>query len=140
MVEDLVNLLKQNGLKVTPQRLAILRLLAKGGHYTGEQIFETLRKEEPSISLSTVYNTLETLKKAGIINSFELNGVTWYEMRKVPHINVYCVDTEEIIDVDVELSGIYEEIKKRGIEVKGLNIVAYAECSNLKKENQKLVP
>ncbi|MEM1626458.1 MAG: Fur family transcriptional regulator [Sulfolobaceae archaeon] len=140
MIEELVNVLKQNGLKVTPQRLAVLRLLSKGGHYSGEQIYEILKKEEPSISLSTVYNTLETLKKAGIINSFELNGVTWYEMRKVPHVNVYCIDTEEIIDVDVELNEIYNEIRKKGIEVKSMNIVAYAECSSMRKDIQKSAP
>jgi Fe2+ or Zn2+ uptake regulation protein len=137
MTEELLTLLRQKGLKVTPQRLAILKLLYKGGHYTGEQIYEVLKKEEPSISLSTVYNTLEILKKSDIINSFELNGVTWYEIKKTPHINVYCIDTNEIIDININLAELYQKMQENGLIVKEVNVVAYAECSNLRKESQK---
>lgn len=126
-----VELLRRNGLKVTPQRLAILNLLIKGGHFSGEQIFQELKKTEPSISLSTVYNTLEVLEKAGIINSFEANGITWYEMRRKPHINVICEDKNEIIDVDVGLDEIVQQLSKKGLNVKNLSVVVYADCSKL---------
>ena len=65
METELANLLRQHGLKVTPQRIAILKLLYSGGHFNGEQIYNELKKSEPSISLSTVYNALNTLEKAG---------------------------------------------------------------------------
>lgn len=135
MEVELANLLRSKGLKVTPQRIAILKILSKGGHYNGEQIYEELKKTEPSISLSTVYNTLNSLTEAGILNSFEVNGITWYEFKHDLHINVYCIDTNEIVDVsNIDLSYIYNEMEKRGYNVKNLNIVAIAECAKLSKE------
>ena len=133
METDNVELLRKKGLKVTPQRIAVLKLLNRGGHFNGEQIFEELKKTEPSISLSTVYNTLDVLEKSGIINSFEANGITWYEMRRIPHINVFCIDTNEIIDMDVNLESISQQLNEKGIKVINLSLVAYAECSSLKE-------
>ncbi|MBP1357537.1 MAG: transcriptional repressor [Sulfolobus sp.] len=131
--KELVEFLRQRGLKVTPQRLAVLKLLSKGGHFTGEQLYDEIKRIEPSISLSTVYNALEALEKAGLINSFEANGVTWYELRKEPHINVICLDTNEILDINTNLDSLYSILKNEGIEVKAVNVIAYAECSNSQK-------
>ncbi|AEE95170.1 Fur family transcriptional regulator [Acidianus hospitalis] len=131
---DPVEILRKKGLKVTPQRLAVLKLLSKGGHYSGEQIFEELKKNEPSISLSTVYNALEALESAGIINSFEANGITWYEMRRNPHVNVICEDKNEIIDVDINIDEIVQQLKNKGINVINLSVVAYADCSKIENK------
>lgn len=131
---DPVEILRKKGLKVTPQRLAVLKLLSKGGHYSGEQIFEELKKNEPSISLSTVYNALEALESAGIINSFEANGITWYEMRRNPHVNVICEDKNEIIDVDINIDDIIQQLKNKGINVINLSVVAYADCSKIENK------
>ncbi|MCY0849494.1 Fur family transcriptional regulator [Sulfuracidifex metallicus] len=134
MSEAIANELRKRGLKVTPQRLAIMRIVQKQGHYNGEQIYEELKKTEPSISLSTVYNTLEALREAGLVNSFEINGMKWYEARVEPHANVYCVDKNEIIDMEVDASSIINGMRNKGAEVKNLNIVVYAECSKLKEQ------
>jgi len=141
MEVELANLLKAHNLKVTPQRISILKILYKGGHFSGEQIFNELKKAEPSISLSTVYNTLNSLTEMGLLNSFEINGVTWYEMKRDLHINVYCEDTNQIIDVNsVDLQTLYNELEKLGILVKNLNIVAIAQCSKISKEPQISTP
>ncbi|BCU69235.1 Fur family transcriptional regulator [Stygiolobus caldivivus] len=133
---DLANLLRQKGLKVTPQRLSILKLLYTGGHFNGEQIYNELKKSEPSISLSTVYNALNTLEKAGLLNSFEVNGITWYEIKRDLHVNVFCEDSDQIVDVDVDLEELYKKLNEKGINVKSLNVVVTAECSKLLREHQ----
>ncbi|WP_338603872.1 Fur family transcriptional regulator [Sulfolobus tengchongensis] len=133
MEVDLANLLRQRNLKVTPQRIAILKLIMKGGHFSGEQIYEELKKTEPSISLSTVYNTLETLKEAGILNSFEANGITWFEINRKPHINVFCTDSNMIMDLEIEIDNFMEKLNKTGLDVKNVNIIVYADCSKLVK-------
>ncbi|WP_126451411.1 Fur family transcriptional regulator [Sulfodiicoccus acidiphilus] len=125
---DLAEELRSKGLKVTPQRLAVLRVVSSGGHYTGEQIYEMLKKSEPGISLSTIYNSLEALRESGLLNSFEARGVTWYEFRKEPHANVICLDTGEIVDVDVDLSQLTSSIDSKGMRTRGVNLVVYAEC------------
>ncbi|QXJ31513.1 Fur family transcriptional regulator [Saccharolobus shibatae] len=136
MEVDLANLLRQRNLKVTPQRIAILKLIMRGGHYSGEQIYEELKKTEPSISLSTVYNTLETLKESGILNSFEANGITWFEINRKPHINVFCTDSNRIIDLDVEMDNFMDKLVKNGLDVKNVNIIVYADCSKLGKGSE----
>ncbi|ACP34212.1 ferric-uptake regulator [Sulfolobus islandicus L.S.2.15] len=136
MEVDLANLLRQRNLKVTPQRIAILKLIMRGGHYSGEQIYEELKKTEPSISLSTVYNTLETLKESGILNSFEVNGITWFEINRKPHVNVFCTDSNRIIDLDVEMDNFMDKLVKNGLDVKNVNIIVYADCSKLGKGSE----
>ncbi|ACP36950.1 ferric uptake regulator, Fur family [Sulfolobus islandicus Y.G.57.14] len=136
MEVDLANLLRQRNLKVTPQRIAILKLIMRGGHYSGEQIYEELKKTEPSISLSTVYNTLETLKESGILNSFEANGITWFEINRKPHVNVFCTDSNRIIDLDVEMDNFMDKLVKNGLDVKNVNIIVYADCSKLGKGSE----
>lgn len=108
----------------------------RGGHYSGEQIYEELKKTEPSISLSTVYNTLETLKESGILNSFEANGITWFEINRKPHVNVFCTDSNRIIDLDVEMDNFMDKLVKNGLDVKNVNIIVYADCSKLGKGSE----
>ncbi len=133
MSEGIATELRKKGLKVTPQRLAIMRIVLRKGHYNGEQIYEELKRSEPSISLSTVYNTLETLRDAGLVNSFEVNGVKWYEAKVEPHVNVFCMDSNEIMDVEVDTTSIMTSLQQEGIEVKNLNIVVYADCTKLRE-------
>ncbi|PHJ36752.1 hypothetical protein P378_20455, partial [Desulforamulus profundi] len=62
----MINKLKNLGLKLTPQRLAILNLLeGNAKHPSAEEIYNQLKPQYPSLSLATVYNTLEILAKAG---------------------------------------------------------------------------
>ncbi|AWR98928.1 Fur family transcriptional regulator [Metallosphaera hakonensis] len=130
---DIAEALRKKGLKVTPQRIAVIKTMIKGGHFSGEQIYSELKKTEPSISLSTVYNALETLKDAGIIRSFEAGGKTWYEMRMEPHVNVYCEDIGDIVDVDLDLSTLEKNLMEKGIEPRNLSVIVYAECSKMRK-------
>ena len=126
--EEIVKLLREKDLRVTPQRLAIMKVLMRGGHYTGEQIFNEVKKMEPSISLSTVYNNLEALESVGLVKSFESLGVTWYEARLEPHVNVICIDKKDIVDVDVDAKWLQNLLEKKGYKVISLNLVAVAEC------------
>lgn len=127
--KEIAEKLRSAGLKVTPQRLAILNIISSGGHFTGEQIYESIKKVEPGISLSTVYNTLETLTEYGILNAFEAKGVAWYEMKKDDHVNVVCIDTDQIIDIPVDVSGLIKSVTEEGMKIRGISLVAYAECS-----------
>ncbi len=62
LYETLLTALKAQGKRITPQREAICRLLARSDeHPTARQIYETLKAQFPSMSLATVYNTLDVL-------------------------------------------------------------------------------
>ncbi|MDY7029991.1 MAG: transcriptional repressor, partial [Spirochaetota bacterium] len=65
---DFKEKLRSKGLKLTPQRLAIYRELSSTrSHPSAEWIYKRVKKEQPTISLATVYKTLESLQKAGMV-------------------------------------------------------------------------
>lgn len=132
-----VEILRRNGIKVTPQRLSLMEVLHQGGHYTGEQIFNMLKEKIPGISISTIYNTLETLESFGIVSSFEVNGMKWYESKTETHINLYCVDEDKVIDLDLDVSEISRKLKESGINFTKMNIILYSNCKEIKNKKSE---
>ena len=66
--ESLINRLKECGLKVTPQRVLVLKSVAAlGDHPTAEEIFRKAKGELPNIAMGTIYNVLDILVKKGLI-------------------------------------------------------------------------
>ncbi len=125
---DSIQQLRDKRIKVTPQRVAILNIMKNGGHFTGEQIYNELKKKMPSISLSTVYSTLDTLERNEILSSFEVSGMRWFESRTESHVNVFCVDKNRVIDIDMDVSWLLNELKKKGISPTKVSIVAHSTC------------
>lgn len=101
----LVSRLQGAGYRLTPQRLALVRLLASDdSHPTADQIFARLRQEFPTISLATVYNTLEVLVQLGEALPVDLNeGSTRYDVqRPAAHPHVVCRKCGHVADVEVD--------------------------------------
>lgn len=77
------NLLRENGLKVTSQRILILEALVQrpGKHLTAEEIYELVRKKNPDIGLATVYRTIQLLSELKLIDKLNLDdGFVRYEI------------------------------------------------------------
>lgn len=89
---DPIDLLHEHGLKATPQRVAILRhLRSDDGHPTAEEIHRDLTHEHPTISLSTVYTTLERLTQSDLAAAIPCwDGTLRYDARTTPHLNLVC--------------------------------------------------
>lgn len=87
------------GLKATQQRLVIYQCLMSSCHPTAEDIFEQVRPDNPSISLGTVYKTLETLVESKLVEKVPVSeGKMRYDARMDAHNHIYCTNTGEIID------------------------------------------
>jgi Fe2+ or Zn2+ uptake regulation protein len=80
------------GLKLTPQRLAIVRELAEDeSHPTAQELFERLRPALPTMSFATVYNTLDTLSSAGLCAALSLApGSGRFDPNMDPHHHLVC--------------------------------------------------
>ncbi len=89
---DLKALIRRAGLKLTPQRLEILRLLlAADFHPDAETIFLAVRKRIPSVSRDTVYRNLRTLVDRGLAGSLNTSrGAQHFEGTLVPHHHFLC--------------------------------------------------
>ena len=102
-MNDFINLLKTKELKATPQRISVLKELGKKMHPTIDDLYEALRKENPSMSLATVYKNLATLKEKGVV--IEVNtaeGKMRYDIYSKPHIHLVCRQCGAIEDVDYD--------------------------------------
>jgi Fe2+ or Zn2+ uptake regulation protein len=103
-VDAFVELLKKHNLKVTPQRLEILNYLCNNySHPTANEIYSALKKKNPSLSKTTVYNSLDVLHKHNII--FELTiskSESRYDFGHEMHHHFLCNNCGKIIDIDVE--------------------------------------
>ncbi len=95
----------ENNHKLTPQRLAIAKILAKSkGHPSVDQIYESLREDYPTMSLATVYRNVMLIKSLGEALEIGLpDGGNRYDgNRPYPHPHVICVKCKKIIDPDLE--------------------------------------
>ena len=131
--EDFVLKLKQAGLRVTPQRLAIYRaLVTADAHPSAQNLFEQLQPALPSLSQATVYNTLQTLTARGLIQEIgELgDGAVRYDGNPAPHINLVCTRCHCVSDLfDVPLDAIAEQVIARSrFEAHGVRITYYGLC------------
>ena len=103
-LEKYVDLLKQNKLKVTPQRLIVLKYIIEHcNHPTTEKIYSDLKSKNPSLSKTTVYNSLEALEKHGIIQSITISGSELrYDLKSDMHHHFLCKKCGKIIDLNIE--------------------------------------
>ncbi len=98
--KDIIYILKNNFLKVTPQRILVLKaILNLKNHPTADNISNYVKKHNPSIAKGTIYKVLDTLVKNNIIKKVETyNDVMRYEFPKENHHHIYFSDKDILID------------------------------------------
>lgn len=104
--------IKEAGLKVTPQRVAILKVLAeKNNHPSAENIAEQLKQDYPNLSLGTIYNTLETLAQKRVISKVQSDdGKMRFDAKLDMHHHLLEFDSGRIEDYyDEDLNVILQE-------------------------------
>jgi Fur family peroxide stress response transcriptional regulator len=127
-IQEIAEKLTQSGLKVTPQRIAVMQALMKFHHHpTAEEIFREVSQNIPGLSQTTVYNTLDVFVKKGIAQRIATDaGVMRYDVIAEAHHHLYCLGTARVEDYfDPELDKLlrdYFEKKKingfRPIDIK----------------------
>lgn len=103
-LEDMFARVRGAGLKLTPQRMAIVQELAQDPtHPTAQELFERLRRSMPTMSFATVYNTLGALAEAGLCASLSLSpGPARFDANMEPHDHAVCDKCGNVRDVPCE--------------------------------------
>jgi Fur family transcriptional regulator, peroxide stress response regulator len=118
-MKNIRQILTENGLKVTPQRVAVYEAISRlNNHPNAETIIDFIKEKYPNIAIGTVYNTLETFTEKGIINRIKTNGdVMRYDALMHRHHHLYSTDSRRIEDFyDEELNQYLQEfMQKRNI-------------------------
>lgn len=120
-----------NGLKLTPQRLAILEYLdGNKAHPSAEDIYDVVRKKYPMMSFATVYKTLETLKQKGSIQELTIDSERRrYDPDTTQHHHLICVKCKKVLDIHTDLPVHIPDEAKEQFEVTGNHIEFYGICS-----------
>ncbi len=137
--ELLTTALKTSGMRMTPQRAAICKTLAESDeHPTAAMIYDHLRPQFDSLSLATVYNTLDTLVKLGVVNTLGKagDGSVHYDADTEPHVNLACISCNRIVDVPSEhVHHLDDEITQAsGYKLLGARVLYYGLCPECQKK------
>jgi Fur family transcriptional regulator, peroxide stress response regulator len=138
---QLTDALQKAGLRQTPQRIAICRFLANSSeHPTANMIHEALQEEYPSLSLATVYNTLETLVKLGAINTLGAAGDEGvrYDADTSPHVNLACTQCGKVVDLPSQHARALEsEIAAlSGYQMRGARLLYFGLCPTCQRRGE----
>jgi len=112
-MEKIKTLLKEKGIKPTYQRLKILEYLSNNlnNHPTVEMVYEKLLYDIPTLSLTTVYNTLNNFLEKRLVFGVTITGTEIrYDFNTDCHHHFLCKKCGQIIDIDIKCA--YAEGKK----------------------------
>jgi len=137
MLTHYVTLLKDNNIKITPQRLEILKYLDEHHtHPTADNIYSALKTKSPSLSKTTVYNSLETLKKHKLIQSITISGSeARFDINHGLHHHFLCEYCGAIIDIDMTCPNL-DKIIKGGHQVNEVHGYFRGICKNCMKKGR----
>jgi len=130
--ESIISQLRKKGLKVTPQRLAIIDvLIEQGDSHPGASLFyKKAKKKKKSLSLSTTYATLNEFSRHGIIKTLQFDKMEdRYDGNLEEHINLICERCKKILDYNVPITVDPKRVmKKTGFSITDTRLEYYGYC------------
>ncbi|HHT9158491.1 MAG TPA: Fur family transcriptional regulator [Candidatus Brocadiaceae bacterium] len=133
-VEKLTKTLRNHGMKITPQRLMIFKILENNtSHPSAEQVFKRVKKIYPTVSFTTIYKTLETLRDLGEVQELIIDeDRKHYDPNTDTHHHVICSNCKKILDVFEDFS---QHVKlpdtlKKDYTVSGFQISFHGICKD----------
>lgn len=104
-IHKIEDTLKEKGYKLTGQRRLIIEAFeSDSSHYTAQEVFESVKAQNPSINFSTVYRNLELLCKLGIVHKLNINsGMSHFELKDSGHHHhhMICLQCGEMQGLDL---------------------------------------
>ncbi len=122
-VQEIIQRLSQAGLKVTPQRVAVMQALFKLHHPRADEIFREVSQNLPGLSPTTVYNVLDVLVNKEIIRKVKTEAdVMRYDAMADHHHHMYCTQSDRMEDyVDPELDQLLSDYFRKK-DIKGFKL------------------
>lgn len=137
-MKETAQLLREKGLKVTPQRIAVYNmLLGTTEHPDAETIYKALEPSNPTMSLATVYKTLDFFKHLGLVQELNVGeGRSRYDATVQCHPHTVCRVCGRVDDLHLEA---LTEVAKKLVpdldfEVECEQLILYGKCSECRKK------
>lgn len=136
-IEEAKRRLKEAGMKLTTQRIAILQILQNNkSHPTAMDIYKRLKQKQPTVSFTTVYNTLELLTRIGEIKKLILDFErAHYDPDTSQHHHAMCMKCGTIFDINQSFDLPISKIESNEFpKIVGFHIDFWGYCSKCAKE------
>src|SRR6185436_18065731 len=144
MVRDSAALLRERGIQVTAQRLAVLRAVAGQPHITADAVAEVVRTEIGAISLQSVYDALALLVSEGLIRRIQPSGSPARFEDRVGdnHHHLICRTCGRVVDVDcaVGAAPCLTPIDDRGYEIDEAEVAYWGRCPDCVEQSSPASP
>jgi len=135
---DLISQLSEQGYRLTPQRMLVLSAIANSEHHiSAEEIYVQVVAKYPHVNISTVYRTLDLLKRLGLVTETDLGGgrVRYHPADKGHHHHLVCQECGAIIDLD---ESVLSSLKSRLLREYKFSadlrhLAIFGRCSNCNK-------
>jgi Fe2+ or Zn2+ uptake regulation protein len=123
-VADLIEALRAKGVQPTPQRIAVARfVLGTDSHPTADEVWAKARRECPTLSRATVYNTLNLLAERGLLKARVIKGIVVFDPHVERHHHFVDEGTGRIHDIPWKAVRVTGESSLRGFEVREYEVV-----------------
>ena len=136
-LEEAIDTLKESGVRITPQRHAVLDfLLNSKEHPTADEIYKALEGKFPNMSVATVYNNLRVLKEIGLVRELTYgDSSSRFDCDTTEHYHIICEDCGKIVDFYYptldEVESLAEQVT--GFEVSHHRMELYGTCPDCKE-------
>ncbi len=141
-LEDLERICRERGLPITVQRRTILEtVLRLENHPTADQVCEAVAERITGISRTTVYRTLETLVRLGLITkACHPGGVTRYDRRTEIHHHLICLRCDDVVDIDDDRFDalVIPDTSAYGFEVSDHRVQLRGTCKKCREKEEGL--
>jgi Fur family peroxide stress response transcriptional regulator len=127
---NITDTLKEKGLKVTPQRIRVMEAIIEldGKHPMADQIIHIIRRNDPNISVGTIYNVLDTFVKHNLIKKLKTEkGIMRYDGNTKNHHHIYSHSDDEIADftnedLDDMLNAFFAKHRIKDFSIESINL------------------
>jgi Fur family peroxide stress response transcriptional regulator len=139
--EQLLSKLREREYRLTPQRVGLVRLIASSeGHPSASELYEQIKVQFPTMSLATVYKTLDLLKELNEVLEIDLRDDSHYDGNKpYPHPHLICTNCQKIVDGELEtaVGKIVQEVENNfGFRVVKHQLDFYGLCPDCQKKSE----
>ena len=126
--------LRASGKRVTAERRLIIQIIKDNPHLDASEIYALARKEDPKISLSTVYRTMTMLKELKLVEASDLGeDHDHYEVRLQEHCHLICLGCGKVIEIPLP-DAIKQIGKEQGFETVGVKLQIFGYCKECQKK------
>lgn len=143
MLHDAIEKLKQSGVRITPQRHAVLEFLIEAEiHPTADDIYKALEGKFPNMSVATVYNNLRVFRELGLVRELTYgDSSSRFDWNTSKHYHVICESCGKIVDFHYpsldEVESLAEKVT--GFDVSHHRMEVYGVCQECKQEKHQII-